>query len=143
MTTAFSKVTAAIVAALQAAPAVSAQIYRARDRSVPENCADAVNVQFEGSEPNRGAINGAPVDWISRIAVDCYARSRTLEGDEAVDELLQSVYERLAANPTLGGVVDDIGEPDIVADYDSLGQKTGWVRLTYPILHRTTGGSLE
>lgn len=142
MTTAFSVITAAVVDALQAAPAVCDLVFRARERVLTEDTAAAVNVQFDGADPDIGAIHGAPVDWKSRIAVSCYARSTTQGGDQAVDGLLQAVYARLAADTTLGGLVDDIGVPMIEAEYDAGAQKTGWVRMTYIVSHRTQDGTL-
>lgn len=143
MTTAFANITAAIVSLLKTEPAVSANIFRARDRQMAEEYANAINVQFEGTDPNPGAINGAPVDWNSKFSVECYARTSTTSPDLAVDPLIAAVYERIAADTTLGGLVTDIGSPIIDAEYSAEGQKTGWVRMTYPILHRTSNLTLD
>jgi hypothetical protein len=143
VSTAFSLIAAAFVAALQTAPAVSAKVYRQRERPITSDDVTAVNVQFDGAVPTPGAIAGAPVDWRTRIMVECYARSASASGDVAVDELLKQVYARLAADSTLGGMVANIGEPMIEADCDALGQKTGMVRLTYVVEHRTSNFSLE
>lgn len=141
--TAFVDITAAFVAALSAAPAVSANIFRARDRAIAEDQANAINVQFDGATPYAGAMHGAPIDWISKITVECYARSATTSGDLAVDPLLSAAYARLALDTTLGGKVADIGVPQIEAEYDAQGQKTGWVRMTYPVSHRTSNLTLD
>jgi hypothetical protein len=143
MTTAFANITAAFITALSTEPAVSSHIFRARDRQIAEDCTDAVNVQFDGAEPNAGVMHNAPVDWRSRISVECYARSSSSSGDVAVDALLAAVYARLAQDTTLGGVVDDIGMPTLEAEYETQGQKTGWVRLTYSVLHRTSNLTLD
>lgn len=141
--TAFFKITSALVAAVSAEPPVSPNIYRGRDRYVPTSNATAVNVQFNGGMPNEGAISGAPVDWRSKFSIECFARSTTLSGDEAVDPLVAEVFSRIAADTTLGGLVDDIGYPLIEADYSADGERTGWVSMTYLIEHRTTDLSLE
>jgi hypothetical protein len=141
--TAFADITAAFIAALSTAPAVSANIYRARDRVIAEDQATAINVQFDGSEPYAGVMFGAPIDWTSKITVECYARSATTSGDLAVDPLLSAAYARLATDTTLGGMVADIGYPHIGAEYDSQGQKTGWVRMTYSVSHRTSNLTLD
>lgn len=140
---AFCDITGAFIAVLGAVPAVSANIFRARDRAIADDQADAINVQFDGADPSTGAMFGAPVDWRSRVTVECYARSSAVSGDLAVDPLLSAVYSRLAANSTLGGKADDIGAPTIEAEYDAQGQKTGWVRMTYSVLHRTNNLTLE
>jgi hypothetical protein len=143
MSTAFAAITTAIIAALGHEPVLSANIFRARDRQISEQHEDAITVVFDAAEPFPGVIHGAPVDWRSSYFVECYARSAVTTGDLAVDPLFARVYERLAQDPTLGGLVDDIGAPRIVAEYDALGQKTGWVRLTYSILHRTDNDTLN
>ena len=140
--TAFADIAGAFIAALQQDPPVSDHIIRAGARAVPEQASTAVNVSFDGSQPSPGAIMGAPVDWNTRIFVELYARSSTTSGDLAVDPLLAAVYARLAADSTLGGAVDDIGTPAIEASFDAQGQKTGWVRLIYTVLHRTTAATL-
>jgi hypothetical protein len=143
MSSAFFKITAAFVAALSLNPPVAGMVFKARERQIDSDTPTAVNVQFEGSEPTAGAIFGAPVDWRSRIAVDCYARSSTVNGDAAIDPVLAAVYARLAQDTTLGGLVADIGVPLLDADYDAQGQKTGWVRMTYVVTHRTSNLTLE
>lgn len=140
---AFIDITAAFIAALGAAPAVSANIFRARERSLAEEHNTALNVQFDGADPSTGVMLGAPVDWRSRVTVECYARSSSVSGDLAVDPLLSSTYARLAEDPTLGGLVADIGTPTIEAEYDAQGQKTGWIRMTYAVSHRTSNNTLD
>jgi hypothetical protein len=143
MSSAFLKITAAFVAALSLNPPVANMVFKARERQVDSDTQTAVNVQFDGAEPNAGAIFGAPVDWRSRIAVDCYARSNVLKGDEAIDPVLMAVFARLAQDTTLGGLVADIGVPFLDPSYDEQGQKTGWVRLIYIVNHRTGNLTLE
>ena len=141
--TQFANITAAFIAALSNAPAVSANIFRARDRTMAEEHIDAINVQFDGADPYTGAMYGAPVDWLSKISVECYARSSVVSGDLAVDPLFATAYARLAADSTLGGAVADIGTPSIEAENDAQGQKTGWVRLSYLVSHRTSHLTLD
>jgi len=142
MSTAFSQVVAAVVAALQAQPPVCASIHRARTYVFPEQEAEAISVQWEQSLPQTGTIAGAPIDWSTRITVECYARSVRDSGDVAVDPLLERVYARLAADPSLGGVVTDLQLAGMEAENTSEGKKTGWVRLLYVADHRTYNGVL-
>lgn len=143
MTTAFSNITAALVAELSASPALSENIFRASARTMAEQFATAINVEFDGADPTPGAMRHAPIDWRSQFTIECYARSATQSGDLAVDALMESIYTRLAIDPTLGGLVIDIGSPVIRAEYDAQGQKTGWIRLTYSILHRTSNDTMD
>jgi hypothetical protein len=141
--TAFVDITAAFVAALAATPIVSKNIFRARERTLAEEHITAINVQFDTASPYPGVMHGAPVDWRSKITVECYARSSTTSGDLAVDPLMAAVFSRLAADTTLGGLVADIGYPEIEAENDSQGQKTGWIRMTYAVEHRTNNLTLD
>lgn len=143
MTTAFSAVVAAVIAALEVDPPVCDTIYRSRQSPIPDQVAEAINVQFEGAMPRAGAIFGAPVDWTSKVTVECYAWSLRDSGDLAVDPLLERVYARLAGNTNLSGAVDDIGYPSIEAENSVEGKKTGWVRMTYLIEHRTSNLTLN
>jgi len=143
MSTAFSKVVSAVMAALSAQPAVCRAIYRARGVAVADQDDEAVSVQWDQGMPRQGVIAGAPIDWQTRISVDCYARSARESGDVAVDPLLEKVYERLAADPSLGGMVDDLVIAGIEAENTVDGKKTGWVRLTYVAEHRTENSLLS
>ncbi|MBD8531487.1 MULTISPECIES: hypothetical protein [unclassified Massilia] len=143
MTTAFSGIVAAVVSRLSEAPAVCDAIYRARSNAIPDSLDRAISVQFDQALPNRGVMHGGPIDWSSRITVECFARSVTETGDLAVDPLLEAVYERLAADATLGGVVGDLAIAGVEAENTSDGKKTGWVRITYIAEHRTSNSTLE
>lgn len=143
MNTAFSNVVAAVIAALQAEPPVCTTLYRARTRDVPEQTDEAVNVQFEAAMPQMGSIQGAPIDWVSRVSVECYVRSKRDSGDIAVDPLFKKVYERIGQDSTLGGLVDDIAIQSIEAENSAEGTKTGWVRLMYMVQHRTSNQTLD
>lgn len=141
--TAFARITGALIALLEADPPLSQQIFRARDRQLAEDYPDAINVQFDFATPFSGAIHGAPVDWDSKFTIECYARTSSTSADLAVDPLVLQVYQRIAADTTLGGLVADIGAPTIEAEYTAEQQRTGWVRMSYPVMHRTNNLTLE
>lgn len=143
--TAFATITGALFELMRADPPVSASITRARDRDNPlaEQFDDAVNIQFDGGLPSTGAILGAPVDWESRYTIEMFARTTSTTADLAVDPLMHEIYRRLLADTTLGGLVDEIGVPTIEAEYTAEQKKTGWVRMTLPVKHRTTNLTLE
>jgi hypothetical protein len=143
MNSAFLDITGAVVSRLQQDPAIADVVYRARDKQVPEGVATALNVQMDGAIPARGTIHGAPIDWTTRVSIECYARGTSGAPDQLVDPLLLGVYGRLAQDTTLGGLVDDIGEPMLEAEYSSEGKKTGWIRMTYVIQHRTENLTLN
>lgn len=141
--TAFSKIISAVLAALEAEPPVCETFYRARPNIVPEQFERAVNVQWDQALASPGTIFGAPIDWKTRVTVECYARALRDSGDLAVDPLLEAVYARLAQDPTLGGLVRDLNIVGIEAENTAEGKKTGWVRLTYVAEHTTSNDTLE
>ena len=143
MSTAFNTIVQAFKTKLQETPAVCADVFVSRDRQVPDTVNEAVHIEFSSSVPNSGVIKGAPIDWQTKVTVDCMARSKTLSGPDAVDSLFRKVFERLAQDTTLGNSVVDIGYPVIESDYESNGQKTGLMRLTYQVEHRTSNLTLD
>ena len=143
MKTAFANIVSAIIAALQANPPVCDLIDRARATVVPDQALKAVSVQWDGAQPQRIGIAGAPVDWETRITIECLARSVKESGDLAVDGLLADVAARLDQDTTLGGLVADLRIAGLEAENTTEGKKTGWVRMTYIAEHRTDNGSLE
>lgn len=142
---AFSAAVDAFKGALEASPAISLHVVRGRRRVIPDSWANAVNIYFDGAQPEPRAIFGAPVDWTGMVCVEGYAKTAdaNTSGDEAVDALMKGIYERLAADLTLGGKVLDIGEPSIEMDIDDGAEKTGWVLLKYPVQLRTANSLLE
>lgn len=143
MSTVFSQIVTAVIEALKAAPAVCNLIDRARSTAIPEQVEKAVSVQWENALPESDAIAGAPIDWKTRITIECYARSVKDPGDLAVDGLLAAVTERLGQDTTLGGLVGDLRIAGLEAENTAEGKKTGWVRLTYIADHRTQNGILN
>jgi hypothetical protein len=141
--TAFAAITGALVQLMEAGTPVAPVVFRARDRQLAEQYASAVSVQCDGSAPMSGAILGAPIDWESRFSIECWARTTTTSADLAVDPLVFDVYQRIAADTTLAGLVDDVSAPLIEFEYTAEDKKTGWVRMTYLITHRTVNSTLE
>lgn len=142
MSTAFAGIVAAMVDALSSAPAVSAQVYRARMRPMAQQHTTAVVVRIQDAQADRAAMQGAPVDFVTTIAVECYARSATQTPDLAVDDLLAAVYAKLAADSTLGGLVGDLYPSTLQYDFDTDAEQTACVTLTYQVVHRTANLSL-
>ena len=136
MSTIFAGIVSAMVSALSAAPAVSAQIFRARLRPLAQQHTTAVVVRVQESQAERAAMHGAPVDFTTTIAVECYARSATTSADLAADDLLAAVYAKLAADSTLAGLVGDLYPTAINYDFDADGEQTACVTLFYTVVHR-------
>ncbi len=150
--TRFMSLANAIVAQLQAAPAVSAQVDRTRLRPVAAQHDTAVVVRLQGADPQRAAIVGGRTDWSTTLHIECYARAipavpgggaAAVEADDALDALQAAVWARLMANATLSGTVADIEPTGIEWDYAAEATGMGCATLTFTVKHSTQPDSLE
>lgn len=145
MSSTVSNAVAAIVAALSAEAPVAPQIARVRLRPIGANTTTAVVVRPLASNVVEALLTpGYPVSWTTAIAVECYARSSaSTSPDVAVDSLLVNVYERLMADPTLGGVVVSLQPKDIAWDFDVDGEQTTCATLVFSAFYRANGATLS
>lgn len=143
MATKLAGIVGAMVSALQSGTPVSAQIYRARMRPLAAQHANAVVVRVLSSDPEPGALNGAPIDWQSQIGVECYARSTTTSPDLSADSLWASTYARLMADTTLGGLVGELRCIGLAYDFDVDADSTTCLTSTWQANHRTASLTLE
>lgn len=143
MTTAFASVVGALVAQLQAATPVSAHIFRARMRTVPQQFTDAVVVRVQDAQVDPAIGQGTCGIWATSVAVECYARAAAATSpDVAVDALLEAVVTRLMANRSLGGLVGDLVLSAINYDFDVDGESTACATVTFSIRHATAANSI-
>ena len=130
MTTIISTAVGAIVAALTAGTPVASQVARVRLRPLQSEAA------VSSLSPD------LPVSWTSAISVECYARtSAATTPDVAVDSLVEAVYARLLADPTLGGVVISLQPQSMSWDFDADGEQTACATLVFHALQRTAGAT--
>ncbi|MGB3068445.1 MAG: hypothetical protein WBC18_07855 [Ottowia sp.] len=135
--TVFAQVVGAIVNQLEAAPAVSARIHRARMRPLPTGAGTGVCVRIGRADLQKGVGQGVPYLAATGIAVECYARGPADSIDALLDALLQSAVSRLLADPTLGGLVGDLNLTGVSYDFDVDGDATGCAIVTFDVLHST------
>lgn len=140
--TAFATVVKAFQATLQAAPAVSEHIHRARMRPLPRDAATGVCVRIGRADIQSGAGQGTPRLAATGIAVECYARGTADDVDDALDALLQLVATRLLSDPSLGGLVGDINPTSVSYDFDADGDATGCAIVMFDVLHATPSTTL-
>lgn len=134
----------AVLTRLRQAPAIAGAILEdAEVDPLPETVDEAVVVSFLGSTPSAPLL-GSPVDWSTRLRIECYVRadSRTPAG-RASRELHRRVYVRLQVDPSLGGLASDMSEPTIASDTDRSSTELGCVVAEYEITHRTAARTLE
>ena len=90
------------------------------------------------------AIQHAPFNLDTQIAVECYARASSgTSGDAAVDALMQAVYARLMSDTTLGGLVGDLRPDRLDFDLDADGDNTACATFTFTVLHSAGNNTLE
>lgn len=124
--TTISTAVAAVVAKLQASPAVSASVERVRLRPWKASVDTAIvvrPVRADAVDPQ--LMSGGAYAWDSAIAVECYARAAAgTSADAAVDSLLGAAYARLMSDQTLGGAVRSIEPVNVSFDFDVDDQAT-------------------
>ena len=146
---AFDQLVSTVLALLMQAPAVTSGLI-GEDvdlASLPETTEEAISVSLSGSDPQDATVLlGAPVDWITAVQVECYARrdARSAAG-RASRALHGKVYQRLlTGNPVGAAIVGaDVRQPSIRTDQQVLDTRTGVTVAVYPVLHRTVGGTLN
>lgn len=131
----------AILQALSSAPAVASQIERVRIRPWSLSISTAVSVRpIQVVVMNSELPTGHPYAWNAAIVVECYARSGSSTApDVAVDALLANVYNRLLADPTLGGAVSALQPQAVVYDFDADGEQTVCATLQINVRLKSVG----
>lgn len=143
MSTLIATATAAVVAALQAAPAVAPQVARVRLRPLAASTTTAVVVRPIEAEAAEQLLTGMPIQWQCAIAVECYAKTTTATApDAAVDALLAAAYARLMADPTLGGAVSHMQPVGVSYEFDVDGEQTALATLTLQVRQTAANPSI-
>lgn len=140
MTIVNTVVTAAMAALQGAAPVVG----RVRLRPLSSTTLTAVVVRPVSSEVfDALELTGYPYAWNTLIAVECYARSTSIQApDASVDALLADVYSRLMTDLTLGGSVITLVPQGLTYDFDVDGEQTVCVTFTFIARQRQVGPTL-
>ncbi len=135
--TLIGKTVDAIMAALQASPAVCPVVDRVRMRPVQQGSRQAVAVRPVQAEPGGTLLpNGQPVQWLSTYAVECYAScGADTTPDVVADGLVHAVYARLAEDPTLSGAVVQLTPAGVSYDFDADGERACCVTLVFNARH--------
>lgn len=144
MTGAFPSLVTAVKAALAADPAVCPNLYVNRRRAVAANQAAAITVRLDTATSDPGAIDGAPVDWSTRIAIECYARAGDDEAAlQAAHDLAAAAWARVMTDPTLGGLASGVTPDGAEWDFDNTGDALACQILNLTVLHTTAAHNLE
>lgn len=128
----------AVVAALAG---VAPQVGRVRLRPLSANTATAVVVRPMQAEVMDAELpTGYPIAWSLAFAVECYARATAQNApDVAVDALVADAYNRLMADPTLGGAAVVLQPQAVAYDFDVDGEQTVCATLQFNARQRAVG----
>jgi hypothetical protein len=133
---AFLQVQAALVAALQAQPALAGvSVHKNRTRSLPREEAAAVLVRLASSRDDNSMLGCT--DWATDFEVEAVARG-TSGTDPAVaaDELLQALWAALHAI-TGANILDAAADPQIVWAFDAADTPQASAMVRVSVRHRT------
>ena len=143
MSTVIANAVGAVVAALQAAPAVSSQVHRVRLRPLSAAQPSMVVVRPVEADVDQAQLAGPVISWDAMLAVECYTRAPAgTDPDVAVDSLLEAVHARLMADPTLGGAVVALQPRKVSYDFDADDQSTVCAVSFFTARLRAAGASL-
>lgn len=142
-TTIVNDAVSAVMAALQAAPAIADKVDRVRQRPLPAGLSTMVVVRPDGFAPVVDELAVRVVAWDVPILIDLYARVPAgVAADVAIDPLLKAVGARLAQDPTLGGAVLSLSPGQGKYDFDADGDATVCVITLFTARQRTAGAHL-
>lgn len=143
MTSMVSATVAAMVAALSAGTPVASQIARVRLRPIAQTQGQAVIVRPLQADVSEASLTpGYPISWTSAISVECYARSGVATApDVALDSLVEAVYARLMADPTLGGAVLSLQPQSLTWDFDADGEQTACAAFVFTARQRAVAAT--
>ena len=130
----------AIVARLQAAPALSGvQIEEDIEADqLAEDVQRALIVSIELSSPELSRISGQPLDWTTTVRIDCVCRSdrRTPQGRPSW-LLYADTFATLMQDPELGGLVMSVECTLARTDREAAASRIGAVNSYWRVRYRT------
>lgn len=138
---------AAIVAALNAAPALAGGNVKANTvRPTASSQAQAIVVRLVQSRAATPQLLSGPYDWLTTYQVECLARAANASAEPAaaVDTLLAAAWERLASLSAQSlGALDVRMNPAIDWLYDDADTPVVSATVSLQVMHRTTSTNLN
>jgi hypothetical protein len=114
-----------------------------QERPLPEQFNAQIYVSLDYAKPNRAELQGQPDDWLTRLRLECAARSTAaLRGPRASDALAVRVYALLACDPSLGGLAMDLIPVGLAWDAAGADTPLGVTQVLFDIKHRTPAVSI-
>jgi hypothetical protein len=147
MATAFLSLKDAVKALLLQAPQiVGDRVTTNKDEPVVREHSTAINVVLVRTRGQRADVASGPVDWTTRLGIECYYRAASGDEDptDGVDPVLKAAHERLAGQGAALaiGVEDVLPDPEIEWDVKQGDTPLASATFVVDIVHRTTGSTL-
>ena len=138
MSTGFATVQAALLAALQSAPALAGgNISANRLRPLPAGQAGAIALRLDQAAGDTAVLG--MIDWQTTYALECYARAdAAADPAAAVDALLAAAWARIAALDYSATGADVTISPAIDWQYDADATPMVCAVIRITAQHRTT-----
>ena len=149
-TTAHLVIYDAVVAALRAAPALAdghVKSMRDTNRRVPEGVTRHLRVFLDQARPIGQVIGGAaPVDWQTRIRVECLARdtlgTTPTSAFDTASDLAAQVQNRLLTDVALTALISEINPGPMVWTEDEADTSLINCQVLFEIQHRSAYSTL-
>ncbi len=134
----------AIAALLLVAPVLAlGNVVANRKRPMPLGINSQIFVYFEESSATRGEIRNAPVDWRTRVRVECVARDVPGQlAETTADAMGVQVYARVMADVSLGGLALDVIPLAVGLAADEADAGLAAYQLMFEVWHRSQEGSI-
>jgi len=138
VSTGFATVQAALLAALQGAPALSGVAISAnRQRPVSAAQASAMVLRLDQAAGDTAVLG--MIDWQTAFALECYARADTgTDPAAAVDSLLSAAWAALAGLDYASAGADITISPTVDWQYDDAATPMVCAIVRITAMHRTT-----
>lgn len=134
----------AAVAALQAFPALAdgnVKTMRSTNRPMPEGVSQQLRVFLDPTLPQSMVGGSAPVDWITRIRVECMARDllgpAPVKAFDAASALAAQVHQRLLQDVALLALVSEVSPAGMRWDEDEADTSLVACQCIFTVQHRT------
>ena len=135
----------AVVALLQAAPAVAELVQEERDESAGFAVASLVDVSVPSSEPDGQGLSLSPVMWASTVRLAIYGRAGDgITARAAASPIVAACYARLMADTTLAAAGFQMDGPPTMPELNGTEaqDRIGAVLLQWRFLHRSAWADL-
>lgn len=135
MTTRREQILTALATALSSTSGVSGRAYRSRVEPIARNESPALIVEPVSDTPVQPDTIGR-LTWQLTVRVTVYVRSAT--PDSSADSIVQSLYSKVMADPTLGGYALDIMPGQVSFELIEADIAAGIVASEFVVMYQTS-----